>query len=75
MADVDQGPGEAQTAESSPGTTASIRRVPGNLLGFLTSRTADYLERATNISAEIHECPGQSAKLVLSHYGARGKKG
>ena len=75
MADVDQGTGEGQTAESCQGTTASVRRVPGNLLGFLTSRIADYLlGRVTiiNISAEIHECPGQSVKLIL--YGAKGKK-
>lgn len=47
----------------------AIRRVPGNLLGFLTSRIAEYVGRAENISAEIHECPGQPAKLVL--YGAK----
>ena len=61
-------PHEGQTAESSPGTTGTIRRVPGNLLGFLTSWIVEYLGRAVDISAEIHECPGQPAKLVL--YGA-----
>ena len=64
MADVDV-PREGQTEEYSPGNTGTIRRVPGNILGFLTSRIAEYLARAADISAEIHECPGQPTKLVL----------
>ena len=37
----------------------------GNLLGFLTSRIADYVGEEEDISAEIHECSRQPAKLVL----------
>ena len=61
---------EGQTEQSRGETAWAIRRVPGNLLGFLASRIAEYVERAEDISAEIHECPGQPAKLVL--YGAEG---
>ena len=61
---------EGQTEKSAGETAWAIRRVPGNLMGFLASRIAEYLGRAENISTEIHECPGQPAKLVF--YGAEG---
>ena len=60
-----------QTEKSDGETGWAIRRVPGNLMGFLASRIAEYLGRAEDISAEIHECTGQPAKLVF--YGAEGQ--
>ena len=62
---------EGQVEKSGGETAWAIRPVPGNLLGFLTSRIAEYVGLAEGISAEIHECPGKSAKLVL--YSAKGK--
>ena len=61
---------EGQVEKSGGETAMAIRPVPGNLLSFLTSRIVQYVGRAEDISAEIHECPGQPAKLVL--YGAQG---
>ena len=62
---------EGQVENPGGATAGTIRRVPGNLLGFLTSRIAEYVDRTEGITAEIHEYPGQPAKLVL--YGATGK--
>ena len=62
---------EGQVENPGEVTAGTIRRVPGNLLGFLTSRIAEYVDRKEGITAEIHEYPGQPAKLVL--YGAKGK--
>ena len=61
---------EGQVEDPGGATAGIIRRVPGNLLGFLTSRIAEYVDRTKGITAEIHEYPGQPAKLVL--YGAKG---
>ena len=61
---------ERQAEKSGREAAWAIRRVPGNLLGFLASRIAEFVGRAEDISAEIHECPAEPAKLVL--YGAKG---
>ena len=60
-----------QADDPGGATAGTIRRVPGNLMGFLTSRIAEYVDRTEGITAEIHKYPGQPTKLVL--YGAKGK--
>ena len=55
--------------EPRSGTIGATRQVPANLLDFLRSRIVLFMERAENISAEIHEFPGQPARLVV--YGAK----
>ena len=70
VVDIKMAEGQAQVDNPGRATTGTIRQVPGNLMSFLTSRIAEYLGNTEGISAEIHEAPGELAKLVL--YGVKG---